>query len=129
MFALFGYSPGEFRQTQNAWTGMLHPDDRERVLESVRAASESRDADWQERYRLRRKDGTYAEVLDRGFFLRDPQGRALRAVGGMLDISKQQRAEGDLRLLRRAVEASDSAIVISDARLPNMPLVYVNSAF
>ncbi len=129
VYALFGYAPGEFGANLQAWEELLHPDDRERVINSVRAAVESDGSEWECEYRLRRKDGGYADVRDRGFIQRDVGGRAVRAVGGMLDVTQKHRDESDLRLLRRAVEATDNGIVIADARQPDFPVVYVNSAF
>jgi diguanylate cyclase (GGDEF)-like protein/PAS domain S-box-containing protein len=84
---------------------------------------------WEEEYRFRRGDGSYADVVDRGIFARDPAGRATRMVGGMLDVSERRRREADLRLLSRAVEAASNGITIADARAPDLPLVYVNRAF
>ena len=127
--SLFGYSPGEIGDSLDDWLRLLHPDDRERVAASIQAAHDTAAADWEAEYRFRRKDGTYADVFDRGFLQRDDRGRAIRAVGGMLDITQKRRDETDLRLLRRAVESTEDGVSIADARLPDMPLVYVNSAF
>ena len=129
VFNVFGYTRDEIAPTLDAWAQLLHPEDRERVVDSVRAGLESDITEWECRYRLRRKDGSYAEVLDRSFLLRDAHGRAIRAVGGMLDVTQRHRDEASLRLLRRAIEATDNGIVIADAREPDQPVVYVNPAF
>ncbi|HZV22898.1 MAG TPA: EAL domain-containing protein [Luteimonas sp.] len=129
VYALFGYGPGEFGANLRAWEELLHPDDHPRVMASVNAAIASGDNEWECEYRLRRKDGSYADVRDRGFILRDDHGRALRAVGGMLDITQHKRDESSLRLLRQAIEATDNAIAICDARQADFPIVYVNPAF
>ena len=129
VYALFGYGPGEFGSNLRAWEELLHPADRERVMASVNAAIASGDSEWECEYRLRRKDGTYADVRDRGFILRDAHGRATRAVGGMLDITQHKRDESSLHLLRQAIEATDNAIAICDARAADFPIVYVNPAF
>lgn len=63
-----------------------------------------------------------------------PPGGAALAVEGAgeaaphWDDEKRQFAT-DLRLLRRAVETTDSGIVITDATLPDLPIIYVNPAF
>jgi diguanylate cyclase (GGDEF)-like protein/PAS domain S-box-containing protein len=129
VYALFGYGPGEFGPNLKAWEELLHPDDRERVMDSVMRGAESAASEWECDYRLRRKDGSYADVRDRGFIVRDMDGRAVRALGGMLDVTQRNRDEVNLRLLRRAVEATDNGIVIADARQPDFPIVYANSAF
>jgi diguanylate cyclase (GGDEF)-like protein/PAS domain S-box-containing protein len=129
VYALFGYAPGEIGDNLQSWEALLHPDDRERVIASVRTAIDSGRSEWECEYRLHRKDGGYADVRDRGFIQRDAEGHAIRAVGGMLDVTQKHRDESDLRLLRRAVEATNNGIVIADARQPDFPVVYVNSAF
>ena len=129
VYALFGYGPGEFGSNLQAWEELLHPEDRDRVMDSVRAGVESGASEWECEYRLRRKDGSYADVRDRGFILRDETGRAVRAVGGMLDITQKKRDENNLRLLRQAIEATDNGIALCDARQPDFPIVYVNPAF
>ena len=46
------------------------------------AAINSTKATWSDQYRFRLGDGRYADVLDRGYVLRNQEGLALRAVGG-----------------------------------------------
>ena len=113
----------------DAWTELVHPDDRLATRASLDAAVATDAADWRANYRMLREDGSYADVEDRGLILRDDQGRALRAVGGVLDVTRQRRDEADLRLLRRAMEATENGIVIVNAELDDQPLVYVNPAF
>jgi signal transduction histidine kinase/ActR/RegA family two-component response regulator len=51
-----------------------------------------------------RKDGSYAEVLDRGTVLRDDLGTAKRMVGAMHDLTPHQQAEAALRQLNETLE-------------------------
>lgn len=63
------------------------------------------------------------------FALKDEQGEAY-AIGGIsTDITDRKRVETRLQLSERALEASSNGIVIVDARQPDFPLIYVNSAF
>lgn len=128
-FALFGYERSEVVSAPQGWIGLIHPDEEVRVTTSFERAIDSHATEWEQRYRLRRKDGSYADVLDRGVLLRDAQAKLIRVVGGILDITQRNRDEVDLRLLRRAVEAADNGIVVADARLPGLPAVYANHAF
>ncbi len=127
-YQLFGYSPGEMKATLAAWEERIHPEDLAATMQSLEAAVASDLEVWEGEYRFRRAQGDYVQVMDRGFFLRK-DGTALRMVGGMLDISERARSQADLRLLRRAVEATDNGIVISDALHADLPVVYVNPAF
>ena len=83
----------------------MHPDDRERTIASVQRCLSDGAKTWEQRYRFRRKDGSYADVYDRGIHLYDEHQRVVRVVGGMLDLTQRNRDEEDLRLLRRAIAA------------------------
>lgn len=45
------------------------------------------------------------------------------------DVTERQKAEENLRVRDRAVLASSNGIIIADARLPDLPIIYVNPAF
>jgi PAS domain S-box-containing protein len=100
---VFGWTePVEQPVTANWWLERVHEDDRQRVTERFYAVVENRDSDhWQDEYQFRRKDGGYALVLDRGYVMRDAQGRATRMIGAMLDLSERKRAEERLARLAR----------------------------
>ncbi len=128
-YSLFGHAPGSVDLTLEGWSLLVHPDDIERVTGSLEGALASGAHEWRESYRLRRGDGRHAQVSERGFIARGPRGHALRIFGGLLDETDRRRQEADLRLLRRAVEATDNGILIADARAADLPVVYVNAAF
>ncbi|MER2250103.1 diguanylate cyclase [Methylorubrum podarium] len=94
---LFGYSDAEVANTGAWWKSRIHPDDRARVTASLRCVIASHEHRWSEEYRFEQGDGTYADVLDRGFVIRDPLGRAVRVVGAMHDVTEARRADAALR--------------------------------
>jgi signal transduction histidine kinase/ActR/RegA family two-component response regulator len=65
----------------------IAPEDVGRVEVSLRAALEATASAWREEYRFRRADGSWMVVDDRGYFLREADGRAYRAVGTMRDVT------------------------------------------
>ena len=93
----FGYPPAYIDPSSGWWRDKLHPDDQERVAASLQMAMDGDAMTWAAEYRFRRADGTYADVYDRGAFLRDEQGRVVRLVGAMIDLTEQKRAENRLR--------------------------------
>ncbi|MDB5421740.1 MAG: hypothetical protein JWR59_1687 [Brevundimonas sp.] len=95
--ALFGYQPDRDPALLKFWVARLHPDDRERVRASFSAALEGSDAIWRSEYRFEKSDGRYAAVVDRGFIIRDADGRPTRAVGSMLDITERRELEDSVR--------------------------------
>lgn len=84
-----------------ALTDSIHPDDRQRVISCIRATAAGNDSNWSDAYRIRRADGSYAQVVDRGFLIRDSQGNVVRMVGGITDISDRMQLEEQLRQSQR----------------------------
>jgi PAS domain S-box-containing protein len=95
---IFGYDIPELTLNRFAVVDYIHPDDKEKVTSKIDKILRSSDTRWQDEFRLRRANGTYADVVDRGFILRDANGKAMRMVGAVQDISRQKRAEQDLKL-------------------------------
>ena len=84
---------------ETSWTERIHPDDLERVMDGVFATIKGQENAWSDEYRFHRSDGGYAEVQDRGFIIRDGQGRAVRMVGATLDITERKVAEARIEAL------------------------------
>ena len=85
--------------TGDWWIAHIHPDDRPRIEASIHAVIDSTGTAWSDEYRFLRADGSYASILDRGYVIRDGDGRAIRMIGAMLDITERKRAEEHQRLL------------------------------
>jgi PAS domain S-box-containing protein len=105
-----GWSSAEGPNNEN-WSERIHPDDRERVIASLRAALAGTATIWNEEYRFRDSEDAYIYIDDRGQILRDASGRAVRAVGAMMDITARKRAEEAMALHGAIVASSDDAIV------------------
>lgn len=72
---------------------LLHPDDAERVGARLHMFLESPGESWTGEYRFKRADGSYAWVLDRAFAIRAADGRCVRVIGSMMDITERKQAE------------------------------------
>ncbi|GJD57984.1 PAS domain-containing protein [Methylobacterium dankookense] len=94
-----GYAPEAVEPTSNWWIAHIHPDDRARIDASIHAVIDGMGTVWADEYRFLRADGSYADILDRGYIIRDAAGQAVRIIGAMLDISERKRAEEHQRLL------------------------------
>jgi PAS domain S-box-containing protein len=94
---LFGYREDQVGPDITWWYELLHPEERERVIADIRAAVDRGDESWSAEYRCRRADGTYAQVFDRGYVLRDAEGRGTRMIGGMMDVTQRKQLEDELR--------------------------------
>jgi diguanylate cyclase (GGDEF)-like protein/PAS domain S-box-containing protein len=96
---LFGYPAHEVTNQLDWWTERVHPEDRDRVIHSLEAAADSGQSSWFEEYRFLRKDGSFADVQDRGYVMRDARGASVRMIGSMQDITERKRTESKIREL------------------------------
>ncbi|KQP74859.1 histidine kinase [Methylobacterium sp. Leaf111] len=94
-----GHRPETVEPTGDWWIEHIHPDDRTRIDASIHVVIDRIGTTWTDEYRFRRADGSFADILDRGYVIRDEQGRAVRMIGAMFDISERKRAEEHQRLL------------------------------
>lgn len=92
--APLGRTPGTW------WTDRIHPDERQSLIDDFDRTIAGTGSRWSRTYRFRRDDGSYADMFDRGFIIRDARGRALRAVGAMQDLTERHRAEAEIRRMQ-----------------------------
>ena len=115
----FGYPPQDMEGHLGWWEERVHPEDRARVLQGLQRVLEEGGDAWTDEYRFRRRDGSYASVLDRGYLLRDPAGTAVRGIGALMDLSERHAAEERLRkseqYFRALIENSRDMVGVLDA--------------
>lgn len=84
---LFGHDVNLDMNHLDDWATLVHPDDYHRVVRGLDKFIATGKNKWEERYRFKKGDGEYAHVNDRGFIVRDYNGRATRMVGTMRDVT------------------------------------------
>jgi two-component system nitrate/nitrite sensor histidine kinase NarX len=113
---MFGFGQGEFGATYEAFLQCVHPEDRQRVMDAVDDSVEQ-GADYAIEHRIVWPDGTVHWVSETGDVFRDEQGRAMRMLGIVQDITDRQRAQEALRAseenFRNVAEQSPNMIFIN----------------
>lgn len=124
---MLGYADGELDGDPDRWLAMIHPDDRENVAEADRAHLEGRTPFFEAEFRMRHKDGHWVWILDRGKTLeRDKDGRLVRAIGSLTDITQRKQTEESLIVsaamladekerLRVTLQSIGDAVICTDA--------------
>jgi len=93
---LFGMSPAEFGGTLAEFHRLVLEDDMERLLaaqQPVSAGSPLLEAE----YRIRRADGQVRWMYERGIIENDAEGRPIRRLGMVMDVTERREAEEALR--------------------------------
>ncbi|HET9532120.1 MAG TPA: ATP-binding protein [Blastocatellia bacterium] len=78
----------------NGWTEGVHRDDIDLCLDTFVKAFEARQG-FEMEYRLRRHDGEYRWVMDRGVPVRTPDGGFGGYIGSCIDITERKQIEGE----------------------------------
>ncbi|MGI6069166.1 MAG: diguanylate cyclase [Blautia sp.] len=95
LLELFGYTEEELREkTGNVFSGLVHPDDLDRVQQEIHSQIKSSEHD-RVTYRIIRKDGEIRWVEDRGHLVTDGQGRRWFYVV-LIDITEQIQYQQEL---------------------------------
>jgi PAS domain S-box-containing protein len=97
MEKLFGYPAGTTEVTERNWSERIHPDDLDQVNADLAAMIESGSNVWQGEHRYIKANRDVAIVLSRGYFIRDADGKPLRMIGSMVDITKDNENEARRR--------------------------------
>ncbi|BCW88681.1 Sensor histidine kinase RcsC [Alphaproteobacteria bacterium SO-S41] len=99
--AVFGYGPDAPLTENGTWRQSVHPEDRQRTLDAIQAVSDGTVDSWTGEYRFQRADGSYANISDRAFVIRDAEGKPMRMVGAMVDVTERRKLEAQLRQSQR----------------------------
>ena len=99
----------------------VHPEDREVYCEKLDTAIESPTTiKWSDEYRYLKSDGSYAYVNDKAIIIRDDNGKAIRMIGAMQDITNKKKLEDELRKseeqFKEAFEHSPVGMALVDIR-------------
>jgi len=111
---VFGHKQSKIYPEIKWWKDHIHPEDRERVLAGIHAVIDSGGNSWNDQYRYRRADGSYANVMDRGYVARDNTGAAVRMIGAMTDVTERSRSEAAIRFQAQLLNAVQQAVVATD---------------
>ena len=91
---LFGYDMIDVNSTQDFCENIIHPDDKARVMELLNGTiQEAKVNKWEDEYRIKKSDGEYAYVHDRGYIIYSADQRPVRMIGAIQDITARKRSE------------------------------------
>ncbi|HJW16891.1 MAG TPA: PAS domain-containing protein, partial [Flavisolibacter sp.] len=130
LLSLFGYHPSEV--DIETWKEMIHPSESHKTIQSLEETLAHPSINiWNREYRLKRADGKFSYVLERGFIVRDEEGKPLRMIGSLQDISDRKFHEQLLSLERSILELSANPGIelkeVVDTLLRGIEEIYTDS--
>jgi PAS domain S-box-containing protein len=117
--ALFGYDKSPETSSINFWKSKVHPDDMDRVMKIIQPAKDDPGTGcWKCEYRFLKADGEYAYVKEKAVILRDEDGKPVRMIGALQDITENKKNEIILEEVNGALEKEKYYL---DSLMDNMP--------
>ncbi len=93
---MFGFAPGQFGATYEAFLASVHADDRDFVVSSVDAAVHGKQ-DYDIEHRVVWPDGTVRWVAEKGDVFYDAEDKPVRMLGVVRDITARKEAQEGLK--------------------------------
>ncbi len=116
--AMTGYPTSYWIDDPEHWRRIVHPDDRDEVVEAVaRCVREETPFDGE--YRIVRADGEVIVVWDRETIVRHEDGRPITSQGVLVDVTELRHTERALidseELHRSVVDALEEGVIVLDS--------------
>ncbi|HEX2453732.1 MAG TPA: PAS domain-containing protein [Vicinamibacterales bacterium] len=96
-----GYEDHDIGNSLSEWHDRVHPDDRDRLRNTVDAFIENPWPGYNLEYRMRHRDGSYRWILAQASLMHDESGIATRMIGSHVDITERKREEEATQVARR----------------------------
>ncbi len=95
---ILGYSAEEISGGMERYVKLIHPEDRERFVETL-GEDRTSTKPYQVEFRLQKPDGTYSWVEEQGITRFNAEGQPIQVVGYVADISRRKCMELKLQAL------------------------------
>jgi PAS domain S-box-containing protein len=96
VYRIFGLRPQEVAATYDTFLRYIHPDDRRQIEEAVNRALAKAGADYSIDHRVIRSDGSERIVHEHGEVMFDREGKPVRMIGTVHDITEQKKLEREI---------------------------------
>lgn len=126
-YANLGYKKQKELVELQEWFENIHPEDLQRVRPKFLEAITGTAATWRDEYRYRKADGSYINILDRGYIMLNKDGKPYRMIGSMVDMTPiyevQKKVKESEHRLRTILDTDPECIKLMDV---NCNLIDIN---
>jgi PAS domain S-box-containing protein len=112
VYRIFGLAPQEFNATYEAFLEAVHPDDRAAVDAAYSGSIHDGKNTYEIEHRVVRKgSGEIRVVHEKCEHFRDADGKIVRSVGMVQDVTERKKIEEDLRLRTEELKAGNEELL------------------
>jgi len=112
---VFGYKLPKPKVSYEEWLGFFLPEESAIMQKKIEKIFESDKKNWDDNFQFICPDGSQSHVIIRSNIVRDDDGKAIRLIGVIHDISKMQKLEEDLDREMR-IKGSQITEAVTDAK-------------
>jgi two-component system sensor histidine kinase UhpB len=102
---IFGYKSVDLHTESKWWYEKIHPLDVESVRKNAISQVRKKMLRFEDEYRFQCADGSYKYVYDRSFLVIDQEGKPVRMIGAMQDITERKLL--DRKITKAIISAQD----------------------
>ncbi|MGF2411364.1 PAS domain S-box protein [Ferruginibacter sp.] len=115
---LYGLTLADPVPSYDEWKKRIHPEDRERTVKALEDAKASGQQSYIDEYRFYAENAGWMNIYGRTLIERNKDGKAIRLIGSMVDITERKKAEELLlaneKRFRKLLENGNDAFAILD---------------
>jgi PAS domain S-box-containing protein len=110
--SMLGYEDLRSDDGHDGWSAIIHPDDLAQFTATIEAGRVS-GAPYEMIYRVRHRDGRWRHVRQRGTYMREPDGKPVRAFGVVEDITDAEAQREQLRMQAAIIERLSEGVMLA----------------
>jgi|GEM_PF-4037218 len=123
LFTLFGHPRCEDAMSPSTWLDNLHPDEKDSILARAMSLFQVQQKSLTREMRFRCADGSYKIVFDKQNIYYDKNGKPVRVVGAMQDITDRKKSEAAVKDLNLELEKKAEKLKRSNEELERFAYV------
>ena len=104
--AMLGYEDEEIENSFEGWRNLWHPDDVEKIKQTLDDHLAGKTQRYEVIHRLRHKDKNWCWIMTRGKILKDADGKPYRWIVTNIDMTKQKEAVEELKIAKELAEVA-----------------------
>ena len=126
-YKLFGYKLPNFIYDDNIIElikSRMKPNKADKLINSLtKTINNPNKTKWRKEYWYKKENGEYAYIVNNGIIIRDHEGKAIRIVGALQDITYRKAQEKNLLLLNKKLEMQTKSLLKSNQELEHFAYV------
>lgn len=109
----------------------LHPNELDALLDDFKKTLAGKANNWNAEHLFLTSGGQYANVVNRAYVLRDLNGKAIRVIGAIQDVTRQKQEALNLQIYEKTIRNIKDAILITEPldKNGNLFTSFANDAF